>query len=124
MLPVSCMRQGMLTKGPMLDPKCKLNISSFVTLPHLLDCLICTRNFVSIVLLLGMLGGGLDRWGVVDSYQCVGGATGGGYYHTIFLFLLFSFGLSYRVSFLSEYSMIAVVSVSLFFICFVCLWSL
>ena len=57
MLPVSCMRQGMLTKGPTLDPKCKLNISSFVTLPHLLDCLIYTRNFVSIALLLGMLGG-------------------------------------------------------------------
>ena len=34
------------------DPKCKLNISSFLTLSHLLDCLICTRNFVSIVLLL------------------------------------------------------------------------
>ena len=34
------------------DPKCKLNISSFLTLSHLLDCLICTRNSVSIVLLL------------------------------------------------------------------------
>ena len=51
------------------DPKCKLNISSFLTLPHLLDCLICTRNSVSIILLLWMLGG-WDRcggWGVVDS---------------------------------------------------------
>ena len=42
----------MLTQGPAPDPKCKLNISSFLTLPHLLDCLICTRNSVSIVLLL------------------------------------------------------------------------
>ena len=33
----------MLTQGPALDPKCKLNISSFLTVPHLLDCLICTR---------------------------------------------------------------------------------
>ena len=33
----------MLTKGPGPDPKCKLNISSFFTLPHLLDCLICAR---------------------------------------------------------------------------------
>ena len=39
-------------RGPAPDPKCKLNISSFLTLPHLLDCLICTRNSVSIVLLL------------------------------------------------------------------------
>ena len=49
---VSCRRQGMLTQGPAPDPKCKLNISSFFTLPHLLDCLICTKNSVSIVLLL------------------------------------------------------------------------
>ena len=42
----------MLIQGPVLDPKCKLNISSFLTLPHLLDCLICTRNSVSVVLLL------------------------------------------------------------------------
>ena len=46
------------------DPKCKLNIS-FLTLPHLSDCFICTRNSMSIVLLLQMMGG-WDRWGVVD----------------------------------------------------------
>ena len=40
----SCRRQGMLTQGPAPDPKCKLIISSFLTLPHLLDCLICNRN--------------------------------------------------------------------------------
>ena len=38
--------------GPAPDPKCKLNISSFLTFPHSLDCLICTRNSMSIVLLL------------------------------------------------------------------------
>ena len=38
----------MLTQGPAPDPKCELNISSFLTLPHLLDCLVCTRNSVSI----------------------------------------------------------------------------
>ena len=42
----------MLTQGPVLDPKCKLDISSFLTLPHLLDYLICTRKSVSIILLL------------------------------------------------------------------------
>ena len=45
----------MLTQGPALDPKCKLIISSFLTLPHLLDCLICTRNVMSIVLLLQIM---------------------------------------------------------------------
>ena len=46
------------------DPKYKLIISSFLTLPHLLDCLICTRNNMSIVLLLQMMGGeGGERHG-------------------------------------------------------------
>ena len=59
---VSCRRQGMLTQGPAPDPKCKLIISSFLTLPHLLDCPICTRNAMFIVLLLKMMGE-WDRWG-------------------------------------------------------------
>ena len=50
--------------------------------------------------------GGWDRWGMVDSYQSVGGGTGGGCYLIVFLFLflfmLLSFGLSCPVSFLSE----------------------
>ena len=65
--------------------------------------------------------------GVVDLYQGVSGGTGGGYYLTVccfFLFVLLSFGVSCLVSFLSELSMIAVVSVSLFIICFLCHWSL
>ena len=40
--------------------KIKLIISSLLTLPHLLDCLIFTRNAMSIVLLLQMMGG----WGI------------------------------------------------------------
>ena len=79
----------MLTQGTAPDPKCKLNISSFLTLPHSLDCLICNRNSVPIVLLLGMMRG-WDRSGgeVVDSYQGVGGVTGGVYYVTVFFFFL------------------------------------
>ena len=42
---MSCRRQGIVTQGPAPDPKCNLNISSFLTLWHLLDCLICTRNY-------------------------------------------------------------------------------
>ena len=38
---------------------------------------------------------------MVDSYQGVGGRTGGGYYLLVF-FVLLSFGLSCPVSFLSE----------------------
>ena len=45
----------MLTQGPPPDPKCKLNVSLFLTLPHLSDYLICTRNSMSIVLLLQMV---------------------------------------------------------------------
>ena len=52
----------MLTQGPAADPKCNLINASFLTLPHLLDCLIYIRNAMSIVLLLQMMGG-LDRWG-------------------------------------------------------------
>ena len=52
----------MLTQGLTPGPKCKLNISSFLILPYLLDCLICTRNFVSIVLLLWMMRGGGREW--------------------------------------------------------------
>ena len=47
---VSCRRQGMMTQGPAPDLTCKLNISSLLALPNLLDCLICTSNSVSIVL--------------------------------------------------------------------------
>ena len=49
----------MLTEAPTPDLKCKLNISSFLTLPHLSDCLICTRNSVSIVFVLEMVGDGI-----------------------------------------------------------------
>ena len=40
-------------EGPVPDPKCKLIISSFLTLPHLLDYVICSWNVMSIVSLLG-----------------------------------------------------------------------
>ena len=48
--------RGILTQGPAPDPKCKLNISSFLTLPHPLHCLICAKNIMIIVLLLQMMG--------------------------------------------------------------------
>ena len=48
------------SRTPALDPKCKFNTSSFLTLPHLPDCLISTRNYMSNILLLQMMGGGVD----------------------------------------------------------------
>ena len=141
---VSCRRQVMLTQGSIPDPKWKLNISSFITLPHLLDCPIPRRNSVSIVLLLWIIVG-WDRWGwLIHSRVSVGGGGGGGggwvdwYYLMRFFVRLFfglsyllSFfseysmtaGLSYLLSFFSEYSMTAVASVSLFISCFLCPWS-
>ena len=53
----------MQTQGPAPDPKCKLNISSFLTFPPLSDCHICTRNSMSSVLLLQMVGDGIGGGG-------------------------------------------------------------
>ena len=87
----------MLTQGPVPDPKCKFNISLFLTVPHLLDCLICNRNYVSTVLLLSMMGE-WDRCGLVDSYLGVVGGTGGGYYLTVFFHLCFCLLFSHVLS--------------------------
>ena len=46
----------MQNQGPAPDTKCKLIISSSLTLPYLLDCVVCTRNAMSILLLLQMMG--------------------------------------------------------------------
>ena len=94
--------RGCWLKGPNQIPSVKLNISSFFTLSQLLDCLICTRNSVSIVLLLWMIGGWHRLGGVVDSYQGVGGGRGGEYYLIVFFFfliMLLYFVLSCPVSF-------------------------
>ena len=64
----------MLTQGPPPDAKCKLNVSSFLTLPHLLCHFY--QEFCRV--------GGR----VVDSYQVLGGGIGGGYFLTVFCFLL------------------------------------
>ena len=88
------------------NPKCKLNISSFLTLPHLLGCLICTRNCVSIVLLLGMMEAwdrlGRGEW-LINIRVWVGGqGVGIISVFVFFIFELLSFCLSCPVSFLSE----------------------
>ena len=52
----------MLTQGPSPDPKCKLNITSFLKLPHPLDCRIYAKDIMITVLLLQMMGDEKD-WG-------------------------------------------------------------
>ena len=65
---VSCRRQGVLTQGPAPDSKSKLIISTFLTVPHLLDCLICARKSMSIVLLIQIIGGwvGGGGWSMLE----------------------------------------------------------
>ena len=59
--------------GPTLHPKHKLNISSFpLTLPQFLDCLICARNSMPIVLLLYRMVMGLGL-GLIYIRMCLGG---------------------------------------------------
>ena len=47
----------MLTQGPAPDPKCKLNLTSFLTLPHPLRWPICAKDIMVTVLLLQVMGG-------------------------------------------------------------------
>ena len=50
-------------KGLAPDPKCNLNISSFLTLPYPLDCLICAKDIMIIVLVLVHMIGEWEGWG-------------------------------------------------------------
>ena len=54
----------MLTQGPTPDPKCELNITSFLTLPHPLHYLVCAKDVIVTVLLLQVMGG-WKGWEVV-----------------------------------------------------------
>ena len=54
----------MLTEVPTPDPKCQLNITSFLTLSHPLHCLIYAKDIMIIVLLLHVIAG-WEGWVVV-----------------------------------------------------------
>ena len=62
---VSSKRQGMLTQEPAPDPKCKLNLRSFLTLPHSLHFLICAKDILVTALLFQVIRG-WESWGVVN----------------------------------------------------------
>ena len=53
-----------MTQGPPPDPKCKLNITPFLTLPHPLHCPICPKDIMVSVLLVQVMGG-WEGWGLV-----------------------------------------------------------
>ena len=80
----------MLTQWPAPDPKCKLNISSFLTVPCPFDCIISAWDIMIIALLLHIMGDG--KVGGRFSYARVW-VSGIGVGSIVFLFfvLLFCF---------------------------------
>ena len=86
-----------MTQEPTPDTKCMLIISSFLTVTHLLDCLICMGNAMSILLLLQKMGR-WNRWVVVHLNYGVDGETGGEYHLTVFFSLSFYILLSHFLS--------------------------
>ena len=84
---VSCRRQGMLTQGCASDLKCKLNNSSLLTLLYPLDCLICAKDIMNIVLLLQMMQGGkVGEWFIYVGVW-VGGQNVRSYFFIFYCFL-------------------------------------
>ena len=73
------------------NPKCKLIIILFLTLPHILDCLICTRNAMSIVLLLQLMGDpqGEGGW-LILRRECSGNELAIFFFFFIFLYFVAS----------------------------------
>ena len=63
---VSTSRQGMLIQELAPHTKCKLIISLFPKLPYLLDCIISTRNAMSIVLLLQLNKSGTKQFCILS----------------------------------------------------------
>ena len=79
----------MLIEGPAPDPKCNLNISSFLTLPYPLDCLIRAKDIMIIVLVLVHMIGEWEGWGwfiYVRLRWGEGGGGAGGGYHSFSIF--------------------------------------
>ena len=82
----------MLTEGPTPDPKCKLIISSFLTLAHVLDC-------------LRMGGGGGGGGGTAIVILGCGWGRTRGLYHVIVCFFSCAFifcSVTFSVLYLSD----------------------
>ena len=118
--------QRILTQGPAPDPRCKSNISSFLTFPLLLQWFICTRNSMLIVVIIN--DGGWDRWWSGWLISGVIGRTGDEYYRLFFLLAIFSCSVMscfLLVKWLEHDSCCVCFFVYYLFFCFLfCLWSL
>ena len=89
----------MLTQEPAPDPKCKLNVSSFLTLSHLLTASFLLQILCPLYCYYKWWRYGIGRGWLIYKRVLEGG-TGGGYYLVVFLFFfwlyfcpLFSHGL-------------------------------
>lgn len=71
---VSCRRKEILAQGPTPDPKTKLIVLLFLTLPHPVDCLSCVKDIMII------------KFGDVVHLD---EATGSRYHFFLFCFVLF-----------------------------------
>ena len=90
---LSCRMQVIMSQGPAQDPKCKLNILSFLTLPHLSDCLICAKEIMIICVVNANDRGGGGRGGEVGGWFVQvflgGGQMENGYHIYIFFCSVF-----------------------------------
>ena len=89
---VSCRRQEIVSQGSALDLKCKFNkcnMSSFLALSHSLDCFICAKDIMIIVLLLQMMGG-CEGFAVFCLCYGLGGGAVGDIIFLIFFVLFLS----------------------------------
>ena len=109
--------RGCWLKGLQQDPKCKLIISPFLTFPYLIHWLICTRNIVLLLQMTEGMGGDpwvtsgcgwwTDRWWISSDSFC-------------FFFVLFFYSCIFFSQVLRPFMMV-VMSVSMFFFCFLSL---
>ena len=77
----------MLTQGPAPNPKCELNITSFLTLPHPLHSPICAKDIMVIVVLLQVMGG-WEGWGWFIYLRVWVGGQGVGIFFLFFVLFL------------------------------------
>ena len=102
----------------------KLNISLIPTIPHLLDCLICTMSSAFIALFLQVMGW-WDRWQVVDLYQVVGSGAESVYYHIVFCFFFcMDFYLLFSHVFCLFFGWLEHNTCGVCFFIYLCLWFL
>ena len=108
----------MLTQGPAPDPRFELNITSFLTLPDPLHCLICGKNIMNILLLFQVMGVWEGWWWFIYVKVWVGRQGCLSYFFYFFFFSVFVL-LVIVLSWLVHDSLLCLFNCS-FFALFVC----